>query len=407
MNVADSDDLQRLLAVRGFTSSNNIGNADLIVVNTCSVRENAEQKAKARIYEFSRLKKKGASLWVIGCMAQRLGDSLRGEIPGVDLVIGAKEIDSMEMILDQYFPRQNALHTTLIKRSEISDFLAVMRGCNNYCAYCIVPYVRGAEKSIPVKVIEKSIIRRVSEGIKEINLLGQNVNSYNDDGVDFAELLRRIASIDGLERIRFTTSHPKDCSEKLIKTIAEIPKICKHLHLPFQAGSDRILKLMNRRYSSSHYRSLIEMTRKYIPHADITTDIIVGFPSETDEEFKETLDMVKEVRFTTAFMFAYSVREGTRAAEMEDNIPREVKLARLKELVDQQTAITRSIYESFLGKELEVLVSGRQEKKDKLWMGMDQGCKRVLLSCENAEAGMIFKVRAVKSSGMTLICERI
>ncbi len=407
MNVADSDDLQRLLAVRGFTSSNNIESADLIVVNTCSVRENAEQKAKARIYEFSRLKKRGASLWVIGCMAQRLGDSLRGEIPGVDLVIGAKEIDSMEMILDQYFPRQNALHTTLIKRSGVSDFLAVMRGCDNYCAYCIVPYVRGAEKSIPVKVIEKSIIRRVSEGIKEINLLGQNVNSYNDDGVDFAELLRKIASIDGLERIRFTTSHPKDCSEKLIKTIAEIPKICKHLHLPFQAGSDRILKLMNRRYSSSHYRSLIEMTRKYIPHADITTDIIVGFPSETDEEFKETLDMVKEVRFTTAFMFAYSVREGTRAAEMEDNIPREVKLARLKELVDQQTAITRSIYESFLGKELEVLVSGRQEKKDKLWMGMDQGCKRVLLSCENAEAGMIFKVRAVKSSGMTLICERI
>jgi tRNA-2-methylthio-N6-dimethylallyladenosine synthase len=221
------------------------------VVNTCSVRENAEQRAKARIYDFSRLKKRGAALWVIGCMAQRLGDALKDEIPGVDLVIGAKEIDSMEMILDQYFPGQNTLHASLIKKSNISDFLAVMRGCNNYCAYCIVPYVRGAEKSIPVKEIEKSIIKRVSEGIKEINLLGQNVNSYNDEGVDFADLLRRVASIDGLERIRFTTSHPKDCSEKLIKTIAEIPKICKHLHLPFQAGSDRILKLMNRRYSSS------------------------------------------------------------------------------------------------------------------------------------------------------------
>lgn len=407
MNVADSDDLQRLLEARGFISSNNIVNADLIVVNTCSVRENAEQKAKARIYEFSRLKKKVASLWVIGCMAQRLGAALKDEIPGVDLVIGAKEIDSMEMILDQYFPRQNALHTTLLKKSEISDFLAVMRGCNNYCAYCIVPYVRGEEKSIPAKVIENSIIRRVSEGIKEINLLGQNVNSYNDEGVDFADLLRKIASIDGLERIRFTTSHPKDCSEKLIKTIAEIPKICKHLHLPFQAGSDRILKLMNRRYSSSHYRSLIEMTRKYIPDADITTDIIVGFPSETDEEFKETLSMVKEVRFTAAFMFAYSVREGTRAAEMTDDVPREIKLARLKELIEQQTAITRSVYQNFVGKELQILVSGRQEKKEKLWMGMDQGCKRLLLSCENAEAGMIFKVRAVKSSGMTLICERI
>jgi len=407
MNVADSDDLQRLLAARGFISSNSIENADLIVVNTCSVRENAEQRAKARIYDFSRLKKRGAALWVIGCMAQRLGDALKDEIPGVDLVIGAKEIDSMEMILDQYFPGQNTLHASLIKKSNISDFLAVMRGCNNYCAYCIVPYVRGAEKSIPVKEIEKSIIKRVSEGIKEINLLGQNVNSYNDEGVDFADLLRRVASIDGLERIRFTTSHPKDCSEKLIKTIAEIPKICKHLHLPFQAGSDRILKLMNRRYSSSHYRSLIEMIRKHIPDADITTDIMVGFPSETEEEFKETLDLVKEIRFTTAFMFAYSVREGTRAAEMTDDIPGELKLNRLKELIELQTAITRSIYEGFVGKELQILVSGRQEKKDKLWMGMDQGCKRLLLSCENAEAGMIFKVRAVKSSGMTLICERI
>ena len=313
----------------------------------------------------------------------------------------------MGMILDQYFPRQNALHTTLLKKSEISDFLAVMRGCNNYCAYCIVPYVRGSEKSIPVKMIEEAIKRRVSEVIKEINLLGQNVNSYNDEGVDFADLLRKISSIDGLERIRFTTSHPKDCSEKLIKTIAEIPKICKHLHLPFQAGSDRILKLMNRRYSSSQYRSLIEMTRKHIPDADITTDIIVGFPSETDDEFRETLNLVKEVRFTTAFMFAYSVREGTRAAEMADDVPGEIKLARLKELIEQQTAITRAIYDDFVGRELQMLVSGRQEKREKLWMGMDQGCKRLLLSCENAEAGMIFKVRAVKSSGMTLICERI
>ncbi len=406
MNVADSDDLQRSLVSRGFICENQIGNADLIIVNTCSVRENAEQKAKARIYEFARLKKKGASLWVIGCMAQRLGDSLRKEIPGVDLVIGAKSVDSMEEILDQYFPGRADKHTGVLKKNEISDFLAVMRGCNNYCAYCIVPYVRGSEKSIPADEIEKSIISRVSEGIKEINLLGQNVNSYNDKGTDFADLLQRLSSIEGLERIRFTTSHPKDCSEKLIKTMAETPKICKHLHLPFQAGSDRILGLMNRKYSAAHYRSLIEMIRKHIPDADITTDIIVGFPSETEEEFKETLKIVKEVRFTTAFMFAYSVREGTRAADMEDDIPGEVKLERLRELIEHQTAITRSIYEDYVGKELQILVSGRQDRRDKLWMGMDQGCKRVLLSCENAEAGMIFKVRAVKSSGMTLICER-
>lgn len=407
MNVADSEDLRRLLISRGFVDNQQVHNADLIVVNTCSVRENAEQKAKARINEFARLKKKGASLWVTGCMAQRLGESLKNEIPGVDVVIGAKKLDSMEEFLNKYFPPVTDQLTGVCDKSEVSEFIAVMRGCNNYCAYCIVPYVRGDEKSIPAQTIEKAIIGRVSEGIKEINLLGQNVNSYNDGGTDFADLLERISCIEGLERIRFTTSHPKDCSEKLIKTIAEIPKLCKHIHLPFQAGSDRILGLMNRKYSSGHYRSVIEMIRSYIPDADITTDIIVGFPSETDEEFKETLKMVEEVRFTTAFMFAYSVREGTRAADMADNIPRGVKLERLKELIELQTGITRKIYEDCIGKELEILVSGRQGKKDKLWMGMDQGFKRVLLACQDAEAGMIFKVRAIKSSGMTLICERI
>lgn len=407
MNVADSEDLRRLLISRGFVDNQQVHNADLIVVNTCSVRENAEQKAKARINEFARLKKKGASLWVTGCMAQRLGESLKNEIPGVDVVIGAKKLDSMEEFLNKYFPPVTDQLTGVCDKSEVSEFIAVMRGCNNYCAYCIVPYVRGDEKSIPAQTIEKAIIGRVSEGIKEINLLGQNVNSYNDGGTDFADLLERISCIEGLERIRFTTSHPKDCSEKLIKTIAEIPKLCKHIHLPFQAGSDRILGLMNRKYSSGHYRSVIEMIRSYIPDADITTDIIVGFPSEADEEFKETLKMVEEVRFTTAFMFAYSVREGTRAADMADNIPRGVKLERLKELIELQTGITRKIYEDCIGKELEILVSGRQGKKDKLWMGMDQGFKRVLLACQDAEAGMIFKVRAIKSSGMTLICERI
>lgn len=407
MNVADSDDLARMLISRGFIGTQKVEIADLIIVNTCSVRQNAEQKAKARITEFSRLKKKGALLWVTGCMAERLGDKLCQEIPGVDRVIGAKSIDTMETLLEKYLPEEADHHTAVSKKSEVSDFIAVMRGCNNYCAYCIVPYVRGDERSIPAEVIEKSVIKRVSEGVKEISLLGQNVNSYNDNGIDFADLLMRISSVKGLERVRFTTSHPKDCSEKLIRTIAEIPNLCKHIHLPFQAGSDRILKLMNRKYTASHYMSLVEMIRKYIPAADITTDIIVGFPTETEEEFEETLKIVKEVRFTTAFMFAYSVREGTRAAEMIDDIAQEAKLERLNRLIDLQTNITRQIYDDSVGKELQILVSGRQQKREKLWMGLDQGCKRVLLACENAEAGMILKVRAKKSSGMTLICERI
>lgn len=407
MNVADSDDLRRMLLERGFCSNDNVKSADLIIVNTCSVRENAELKAKARIREFSRLKKKGALLWVTGCMAERLGNKLKEEISGVDLVIGAKSIDYMSAILDQSLFQQSEQHYQILQKNELCEFVAVMRGCNNYCSYCIVPYVRGDEKSIPAISIEKKVKKMVADGVKEINLLGQNVNSYNDNGTDFSDLLQRISQIEGLERVRFTTSHPKDCSEKLIKTIAANQKLCKHIHLPFQAGSNRILSLMNRKYTYSDYMHLIELIKKNIPDVDITTDIIVGFPTETTEDFNETLKIVNDVQFTTAFMFAYSVREGTRAALMTDDIAAEVKKHRLNQLVELQTNITRQIYESCVGKELEVLISGRQEKRDKLWMAMDQGCKRVLLSCENAEAGMILKVLAKRSSGMTLICERI
>jgi tRNA-2-methylthio-N6-dimethylallyladenosine synthase len=243
--------------------------------------------------------------------------------------------------------------------------------------------------------------------VSEFTLLGQNVNSYHDKSTDFADLLNSVASISGVKRVRFTTSHPKDCSEKLIRTIAANPSLCKHIHLPVQAGSDRILQLMNRKYSVEQYIGLIEMIRRYLPEADITSDIMVGFPGETEHEFEETLRLVEKVQYTTAFMFAYSAREGTAAASMSETVSEEVKSARLKSLIDLQTSITKRIYDSAVGKECEVMIFGRQEKRDRLWMGMDNGFKKVLLSCDNAEAGMILKVRAVRSSGMTLICERI
>jgi tRNA-2-methylthio-N6-dimethylallyladenosine synthase len=407
MNVADSDDLRRMLIDRGYSGTDRPEKADLIIVNTCSVRENAEVRAKTKIAEYVRLKQKGASLWVTGCMAQRLGDKLRVEVSGVDRVIGAQAIEQMDTLLDQYLGVKPEDHTGIFYKNQISDFVNVMRGCNNYCAYCIVPYVRGPEKSISVEIIENSVRKRVDEGIKEITLLGQNVNSYNDNGVDFSDLLVKIASINGIERVRFTTSHPKDCSEKLIRTIADTEKLCKHIHLPFQAGSDRVLSLMNRRYTSGHYLSLIDLIRKYLPHADITADILVGFPSETEDEFEETLNLVKNCGFTTAFMFAYSVREGTAAASMKDDLPEAVKLARLNRLIELQTSITRKIYEKAVGRQIEVLVGGRQEKRDQMWMGFDNGCKRVLISCENVKAGMILQVKAIRSSGMTLVCERI
>ena len=406
MNVADSDELRRKLLNRGFSETDSTDDADLIVVNTCSVRQNAEDKAKARITQFSRIKKSHAQLWVTGCMAQRLGDSLKKQIPGISLVIGAKEIDNLDTIINQnLLLNEFNNQESIVPQSAASDFVTIMRGCNNYCAYCIVPYVRGAELSIPAQTIENSIKKRISEGVKEIVLLGQNVNSYDDNGIDFSSLLVRIASIDGLKRLRFMTSHPKDCSEKLIRTVADIPSLCHHIHLPVQAGSDRILAAMNRKYTTTDYMNRVEMIHKYIPDADITTDIIVGFPSETDAEFEQTLKLVKNVRYTTAFMFAYSAREGTAAANITDDITKVEKLDRLARLIQMQTTITRELYDSMIGKTIEVMVNGRQEKREKLWMGQDSGCKRVLIACDNVQSGMILKTKVIRSSGMTLIGE--
>jgi tRNA-2-methylthio-N6-dimethylallyladenosine synthase len=408
MNIADSDELRRKLIGRGFVDTESIDDADLIVVNTCSVREHAEQRAKARITEFAKIKKKHAKLWVIGCMAQRLGDTLKKEIPLVDLVVGAKQIDLIEQNFDKYLPFISAdSQNILFGKTAVSDFVSVMRGCNNYCSYCIVPYVRGDEVSIPVETIEGLIRQRVSEGIKEITLLGQNVNSYNNGGLDFPDLLKRIAVIDGLERIRFTTSHPKDCSDKLIYTMAGTPKICHHIHLPVQAGADTVLQKMNRKYTAEQYLRKIDTFKKVIPHIDITTDILVGFPGETEEEFGQTLDLVKDVRFTTAFMFAYSMREGTAAANLKEEISRDEKLARLNRLIALQTTITKEIFNEMVGNDIEVLLSGQQEKRDQLWMGQDFGSKRILLSGMNMQTGMIVRAKVIRSSGMTLIAEQI
>ncbi|MDR2727664.1 MAG: tRNA (N6-isopentenyl adenosine(37)-C2)-methylthiotransferase MiaB [Chitinispirillales bacterium] len=406
MNVADSDTIHQLLSQRGFVLSDSPDGCDLVIVNTCSVREAAEKRARSRITEFANKKSKGQKLWVTGCMAQRLGNELKEQIAGVDLVIGAKLMERIGEVIDEALPC-NENSPAVFNKSAVTDFVPVMRGCDNYCAYCIVPYVRGREQSVPYQLIETTVKEKIALGIKEITLLGQNVNSYNCGGMDFPDLLLKIAAIKGVERIRFTTSHPKDCTEKLIDVIASSNKFATHIHLPFQAASDRVLALMNRKYTSGHYRNLIEMIRKKIPHADITSDILVGFPTESGAEFKETIALVEDVRFTTAFMFAYSPREGTGAAKMKEEISKEEKQARLSELITVQTEITRSIYEKSIGKELDVLISGRQEKRDEAWMGTDRGCKRVLISCASVEAGTILKARAIKSSGMTLIAERI
>jgi tRNA-2-methylthio-N6-dimethylallyladenosine synthase len=414
MNAADSDAVRDLLLRRGFTLGATHDESDLIVVNTCSVREAAEKRAKSRIAEFARGKRAlpGQRLWVIGCMAQRLGDALAAEIPGIDLVVGAKQIERMDEVIDKQFPARTAdggdsQKPELFSKSAATDFVPIMRGCDNYCAYCVVPYVRGHEQSMPYGDIEAAVRKKIDAGVKEIVFLGQNVNSYSHNGIDFPELLRKAAQIGGLERIRFTTSHPKDCTERLIDVMASSKKFASHIHLPVQAGSDRVLELMNRGYTSSHYAGLLEMIRKRIPRADITSDLLVGFPTESDAEFRETLKLTRDARFTTAFMFAYSPREGTAAAKMPETIDKTEKMARLSELIDLQTRITREIYDKAVGTELEVLVTERQQKRDRAWMGQDAGCKRVLINCDGLESGMIVKARAVSSSGMTLLAEKI
>ena len=409
MNTADSDAIRRLLALRGFTAADSHADSDLIVVNTCSVREAAERRAAARIAEFAAGKRSrpGQKLWVTGCMAERAGDALKERIPGIDMVIGAKRMERIGEVVEGAFPLCQGGAPAAFGGSAVSDFVPVTRGCDNYCAYCVVPYVRGRERSVPCEAVESAVREKVAAGVREITFLGQNVNSYNCGGVDFPRLLLRMSEIDGLERIRFTTSHPKDCTAALIDAMASSPKIAAHIHLPVQAGADRVLSLMNRGYTAARYRGLIEMIRARLPRADITSDILVGFPTETDAEFRETLALAREARFTTAFMFAYSPREGTAAASMPEEITQKEKLARLSELIALQTEITRGIYEDAVGRELEVLVTERQRKRDMAWMGQDGGCKRVLISCDGVEAGMIFKAKAVRSSGMTLIAEKV
>jgi tRNA-2-methylthio-N6-dimethylallyladenosine synthase len=409
MNVADSDALLRAFAARGYETVSTPDEADLIVVNTCSVRDHAEARAQARIAEYAAVKKRrpGTRLWVVGCMAERLGETLKEKIRGIDTLIGAPELADADAAVQRHLDK-NEYAAAALPEPPVSEFVPVMRGCDNFCAYCVVPFVRGRETSIAAENIERAVKERAGRGVREVTLLGQNVNSYNDNGIDFADLLRRVAGVEGILRVRFTTSHPKDLSEKLVRTVAETPKICRHIHLPVQSGSDRILSLMNRRYTTAHYLSLVELIRKALPDVDITTDLLVGFPSETEAEFEATLQLAEQVRFTTAFMFAYSARPGTAAAGLNDDVPRDVKIRRLNRLIQLQTDVTRSIYKSMIGKTLELLVYGPIAKKDGPFLkGRDNGCKRILLPCTGVKAGTILRAHAVHSSGMTLIAERI
>jgi tRNA-2-methylthio-N6-dimethylallyladenosine synthase len=416
MNLADSEIVLGIMKKHGYSLTDDISKADVILVNTCSVREHAEQRVIGRLSSFLRYKKRKPDLviGVLGCMAERLKKRLIEEENLADIVVGPDEYRKLPQLVSDAFAGHKGIAVKLSKvetydditplRTEgISAWITVMRGCDKFCTFCVVPFTRGRERSRPLDSIVKEVEVLSSQGYREVTLLGQNVNSYRDGNYDFADLLSAVARVDRNMRIRFTTSHPKDMSDKLIQTIAEHPNICNYIHLPVQSGSDRILELMNRTYDRKHYLELVRKIRETIPGVSLSTDIIAGFPTETEEDHKMTLSLLEEVRFDGAFMFKYSPREGTKAYAMGDDVPDEVKVRRLTEIIELQQKISYEINQELIGKEVEVLVEGESKRSPEQWMGRTDTNKVVIFpKLEGVKPGDYVIVRINKANSATL-----
>jgi tRNA-2-methylthio-N6-dimethylallyladenosine synthase len=416
MNLADSEIVLGIMKKHGYSLTDDISKADVILVNTCSVREHAEQRVIGRLSSFLRYKKRKPDLviGVLGCMAERLKKRLIEEENLADIVVGPDEYRKLPQLVSDAFAGHKGIAVKLSKvetydditplRTEgISAWITVMRGCDKFCTFCVVPFTRGRERSRPLDSIVKEVEMLSSQGYREVTLLGQNVNSYRDGNYDFADLLSAVARVDRTMRIRFTTSHPKDMSDKLIQTIAEHPNICNYIHLPVQSGSDRILELMNRTYNRKHYLELVRKIRETIPGVSLSTDIIAGFPTETEEDHKMTLSLLEEVRFDGAFMFKYSPREGTKAYAMGDDVPDEVKVRRLTEIIELQQKISYEINQELIGKEVEVLVEGESKRSSEQWMGRTDTNKVVIFpKLEGIKPGDYVIVRINKANSATL-----
>mgnify|MGYP003774335479 FL=1 len=422
MNVRDSEIMNGLLEAMGYCATDKPEEASIILFNTCSVRHSAENKVYGKLGEISALKRRNPDLIIAfgGCMAQLPEVQARLKKIGVDVVFGTHNIHELPYLIEQarqsktpvfqVWDQEGEVEENLpsVRRPGISAFVNIMYGCNNFCSYCIVPYTRGRERSRRSADILKEVQELADQGYREVTLLGQNVNSYGkglDEEIDFADLLAMTARVEGIDRVRFTTSHPKDMSDKLIDTIAGNPVICEHIHVPLQAGSNRILKRMNRGYTREHYLEITNRIRERIPGVAITSDLIVGFPGEEDEDFADTLDMVEKVRFDAAFTFMYSTRSGTRAAEFTDQVPLEVKKARLNQLNLVQYRIAREINQSLEGKVEEVLVEG-PSKTDKTKLTSRTRTNRVVIIPGSEDLiGQIIPVRVVEGKSFSLFGE--
>ncbi|RKD27714.1 tRNA-i(6)A37 thiotransferase enzyme MiaB [Caminicella sporogenes DSM 14501] len=426
MNEHDSEKLAGMLSNMGYTSCDNKKEADLIIFNTCCVRENAELKVYGNLGQLKPLKKNNPDLIiaVCGCMMQQshIVEYIKKKYPFVDLIFGTHNLHNFPVLLANCRQSDNMIveiwdregeiveGIPVIRKYGIKSFVNIMYGCNNFCTYCIVPYTRGRERSRKPDDILNEIKNLVANGTVEVTLLGQNVNSYGktlDNPIDFADLLYQINEIEGLRRIRFMTSHPKDVSPKLIRALKECDKLCEHIHLPVQAGSNRVLEKMNRKYTREKYLKLIEEIRKAVPDISITTDIIVGFPGETEEDFKETLDLVEKVGYDNAFTFIYSIRKGTPAANMKEQVPDEIKHERFNRLLEVLHKSVKEKNHALKNKVLEVLIEGTSKNDDNILMGRTRTNKVVNFKGPKELIGKFAHVKITEPKNFSLYGELI
>ena len=430
MNVADSEVVASVMRMAGYETTETLDDADAVFLNTCSVRDNAEQKIYHRLDALDALRRqrhtkssmqlegegKKFLIGVLGCMAERVKDDLL-ENHHCDLVAGPDAYLSLPDLIAQAETGHKAINIELsttetyrdvvpqrLHGARIGGFVSIMRGCNNFCHYCIVPYTRGRERSRDLESILKEVRDLRDRGFKEVTLLGQNVNSYRANETHFPELLRLVAEEAPEMRVRFTTSHPKDMSDETLHVIAEMPNVCKHIHLPVQSGSDRILKLMNRKYTREWYLDRVEAIRRIIPDCGLSTDIFVGYHSETEEDHQLSLSLMREVSYDSAFMFKYSERPGTYASKhLPDDVPEEVKIRRLNELISLQTEISAQQNKKDEGKEFDVLLEGFSKRSREQLMGRTEQNKAVVVDKGSHHIGETVRVRIIGSTSATLL----
>jgi tRNA-2-methylthio-N6-dimethylallyladenosine synthase len=414
MNMADSEVVAGILSGNGYTVTDDISEADVILVNTCAVRENAEERIYGRLGLFGtyKLENPGIVVGILGCMAERLRtDLLEDDL--IDLVVGPDEYRRLPAIVEQASRGVKGIAVRLSRvenyddivpfRSDgVSAWLSVMRGCDKFCTFCVVPFTRGRERSRSLQSVVSEVHSLSEQGFREVTLLGQNVNSYKDGAHDFADLMGAVADVEPLMRVRFTTSHPQDMSERLIERIARTPNICKHIHLPVQSGSDRILELMNRTYTVEAYRRLVHQIRGAIPGVSLTTDIISGFPTETEEDHAMTVGLLREMRFDGAFTFKYSPREKTKAWELTDDVPEKVKGWRVQEITELQHEISRELNSRLIGLMFPILVEGPSRKSSRDFTGRTDSNRTVVFPHSDERSGDMVNILIQRVNSATL-----